>query len=179
VSNSPARLASLDQGKSLLRVAKEWVVGDDGSDRMYRRFLVHAMNDAVSSGSSTPTSSHRNGIGANTIVPCGHVSTVFGTVGALLGLDDADQVCELLGYCAARDAVSAAVRLNLVGPLASVRVLADAHKAARLGIVEAMRKKDPTMEDDEDDELTVASCAPLLDCIHPCHDLLAVRLFRT
>ena len=42
-----------------------------------------------------------------------HAGPIAGLTGALSGLT-ADETCRVAGYCAARDVVSAAVRLNLL-----------------------------------------------------------------
>lgn len=137
VSNGPACRASLDQGRSLLRVARQWKSTEQLDT------LQHYIDQSPHSG---------------------HLSTVFGVVAAGVGLSAA-QACTLLGYCTARDLVSAAVRLNLLGPMASVGVLSSAQQAARRG-----------MEAGRDGP---SSSAPVIDAIHPTHDVLVMRLFRT
>lgn len=146
-SNAPACAASLDQGKSLARVALQWL-----NDEQSKQYVKH-----LSRG--------------------GHIGPILGIVSALLGLDER-QICQLFGYCAARDMVSAAVRLSLVGPLASVRLLQEVQGAAQDGLeasLVAMSESDPP-----NDVLSAASaCAPVVEAVHPCHELLQVRLFRT
>ena len=35
-------------------------------------------------------------------------------------------------------------------------------------------------EDEHDNDMVhAATCAPIVETIHPCHDILSVRLFRT
>lgn len=146
-SNAPACAASLDQGKSLARVALQWL--DDAQSKQYVQRLSRG----------------------------GHVGPILGIVSALLGLDER-QVCQLFGYCAARDMVSAAVRLSLVGPLASVRLLQEVQGAAQDGLeasLLAMSESDPP----NDVLSAAAACAPVVEAVHPCHELLQVRLFRT
>ena len=130
VANGPACRASLDQGTSLLRLAKQWP--DICLDRSFSATTLQA-----------------------------HYAPVFGVVTATAGLS-LDETRHLLAYTTARDVVSTAVRLNLLGPLASVPLLARAHKAIL-----------------EDDTSMASSCAPVLEALHPLHDVLAVRLFRT
>lgn len=48
---------------------------------------------------------------------CGHHITIFGAVCGLLNISSVNEVIEMLIYTTIRDMVSAAVRLNLVGPL--------------------------------------------------------------
>jgi len=75
----------------------------------------------------------------------------------------------VIAYTTARDVLSAAVRLNLVGPLAAVEMQADvAEEAAAAAAVAAQRGV-----------ANAASSAPLLEAMHPCHDLLDRRIFRT
>ena len=78
------------------------------------------------------------------------------------------------------DAVSAAVRLNLLGPAAGQVTLQWAQASAEVGMQRVAR----AMSDTDDDPVTAAKaaaagCAPVLEAVHPCHDLLATRLFRT
>ena len=128
VGNGTACRASLDQGTSLWRLARQWSI-DETRD--------HLLNP-------------------------GHYASVFGLVTAKWGLS-VEETRYLLAYCIARDVVSAAVRLNLIGPLASVPLLAQAYTS--------LDRLDPTT--------AAASCAPVLEALQPMHDLLAVRLFRT
>ena len=134
VGNGPACAASLDQGTSLLRLARQW------PDTQYQVKTL-------------PPSSLQ-----------AHYAAVFGLVTATWGLS-LKESRHLLAYCVARDVVSAAVRLNLIGPLASVPLLAAIHTAV----------------DDSEESLRqpAATCAPVLETLQPLHDVLAVRLFRT
>ena len=137
VGNGAACRASLDQGTSLWRLARQW-----------------------SCISSTSAADQPSG-DIRSLEP-GHYAAVFGLVTARWGLS-VEETRYLLAYCIARDVVSAAVRLNLIGPLASVPLLAEAYKAL----------------DRLDTTTPAASCAPVLEALQPMHDLLAVRLFRT
>jgi urease accessory protein len=155
-SNAPACRASLDQGRSLLRVGAKWrVEGTTLGDRDLLEEVLQWLDQDGHSNASASTSCH--------------LASVFGVVAGRHGLN-ATQTCQLLGYCVARDLVSAAVRMNLLGPMAGVAVLGRANRAATLGIREGSSRA-PTGAS--------SSCAPLLDIIQPCHDLLATRLFRT
>ena len=93
-----------------------------------------------------------------------HYAPVFGLLTSAWGLS-LDQSRYLLAYCVGRDVVSAAVRLNLVGPLASVPLLAQICNAV------------PPL--DTENDMMGASSAPVLEALQPLHDVLAVRLFRT
>jgi len=157
VSNPPACRASLDQGRSLLRLGDKWDIEHFQSNERTASSLLRDVQflhrDAESSSRHT----------------VGHLASIFGVVTLGLGLE-ALPACHLMGYCVARDVVSAAVRLNLVGPMASVAWLAQAQSAAQAGIE---RGRHSTIFD------THSSCSPLLDLIQPWHDVLATRLFRT
>ena len=150
-SNAPACAASLDQGKSLLRVAKHW----------------------IGQGNNSSILSLKNLGGGQ----CHHIAPIMGSLGAHLGISEV-QVCRLFGYCVARDIVSAAVRLSLVGPLASVPLLhrvqgaaEDGYRASLLAMEESVDGQNPLV--------TAAGSSPIVDAIHPSHDVLQVRLFRS
>lgn len=157
VTNQPACAASLDQGKSLGRVASQWLATlSDGSgvDNQRKVEILKCLN------STTGTS---------------HVAPTLGVIGGLLGLDEV-QVCRLLAYCIARDIVSAAVRLSLVGPLASVPLLHSVQRSAEDGI----RAVYPTVKEYPDDPLMSSTAsAPVIEALHPCHEILNTRLFRS
>jgi urease accessory protein len=168
-SNAPACAASLDQGKSLARVAQQWLESEDDNNET-NRLLLECFDHGC------------------------HVGPVLGAIAARLGLTT-DQVGKIFGFCVARDMVSAAVRLSLVGPLASVKLLrkiqsssddgwktylklqrqmqaqVDAETTSAAGSSSTPNKVDPMM--------VAAACAPVIEAIHPCHESLQVRLFRT
>jgi urease accessory protein len=148
-SNAPACAASLDQGKSLARVAKELWKEDDMDEAS--SILLECLDQG------------------------NHIGPVLGAVAAKLGLTTG-QVGKLFGYCVARDIVSAAVRLNLVGPLASVKLLKQVEGAAEDGC----RASQVAMQEHANDPLaSAAASAPVIEALHPCHELLKMRLFRT
>ena len=98
----------------------------------------------------------------------GHAAPVFGAVARLLGLD-ADATARLFVFTQLRGWISAAVRLNIVGPLEGQRVqhqLADASERV------ALRFGEVTLQD-------VAQTAPLLDLWQGTQDRLYSRLFQT
>jgi len=139
LSNRPACQASMDQGHGLLRVALAWSKEDQpelhATLKRVQKQLVHI-----------------------------HLAPLFGILTARLGIENPRDACRILQYSMARDVLSAAVRLNVVGPLASLQIL---HRAQRVAI-----PVHHTLDQ-------ASSSAPLLEVLHPCHDLLAVRLFRT
>lgn len=148
VTNEPACSASLDQGKSLVRVASHWLVGNNN--------CAPVLN-SLKAG------------------PNPHIAPALGMIGGLLGLDEI-QVCRLFAYCMARDLVSSAVRLSLVGPLASVPLLDSVQDSTEEGIRSIYDKMSTS---DQDPLLVAATSAPVIEAIHPCHEILQVRLFRS
>lgn len=164
VSNGPAYLASVDQGKNFLRVAVQWAL-DEEQERIQQ--------DYMDAGKIPHSKQHRlfylNALNHHFLHEEVHLAVIFGALTALLGISK-DEAGALLGYCVARDTVSAAVRLNLIGPLSSVAVLANAQNVA---VQQGWQKSRM------DKYLVLASCAPVLDAVHPCHNILALRLFRS
>ena len=155
VSNQPACSASLDQGKSLMRVASQWLSG--------------AQESSLSAGIDTSIlKTLKNGSSP-------HIAPALGVIGGGLGLDEI-QVCRLFAYCMARDLVSAAVRLSLVGPLASVPLLHNVQESIENGICDVY---DEIQNHPEDPLLVAATSAPVIEAMHPCHEILQVRLFRS
>jgi urease accessory protein UreF/urease accessory protein UreH len=191
VSNGPACRASLDQGTNLLRWA------------------IHVLNQTAQPRHLNGGDHVANSASTNTLVPLrapqilssiqaalgtrgghtgGHVATVFGLVSCLLDLSD-DDAAELFGYCIARDAVSSAVRLNVLGPLAGQALLYHASMqsatrcaidTARAAMARELHKSTQCIASPAAVAVGAATgCAPILDVIHPCHDILATRLFRS
>jgi urease accessory protein len=135
VSNGPACRASLDQGEAFLRVARSLLPDNP----LVKDFQQHLASNA------------------------GHYCALFGLIANKLGVTSADEACRVFQYCVARDVVSAAVRLNLVGPVASLSILRNAcHTDYEILSTES-----------------AAGSSPLLDVIQPHHDILSMRLFRT
>jgi urease accessory protein len=139
--NEPACRASVEQGRALVRVAGAWLHKVPAQRRLCASLLSHGRP---------------------------HGATTLGALCAMLRLTP-EAAAEAVAYTATRDVLSAAVRLNLIGPLAAVGMQADvaetavgsALAAAALGVSHA------------------ASVAPLIEALHPCHDLLDRRIFRT
>lgn len=175
VSNSVACRASLEQGQGLLRVAIKWLQErqDNNGENDENLVLLQDIQDSIVDGNTH-----------------GHVAPIFGIVCSSLGLShDANEACRLLGYCTARDIVSAAVRLNLVGPMAGVALLDSCMTAVEEGIASA-RAQHQAVDDAREDEngeasvinsrmIQASTCAPIVETVHPCHEILSVRLFRT
>jgi urease accessory protein len=156
-TNEPACSASLDQGKSLARVATQWV--------QHPTSISKSMRDQPK---------------VNAILQClrktsPHLAPTLGVICRLLDLEES-QMLQLFAYCVARDLISAAVRLSLVGPLASVPMLHQVHTSASGGLEAILLQ----MQDHPDDPLMAASAsAPVIEALHPCHNILQVRLFRS
>lgn len=176
-TNAPACRSSLDQGWSLLRLAVQ--LQQEQQETNSRQTL------------ETPLRALQTKLQA--VGAAGHWATVLGAVAQQLQLSE-DQACRLLAYSVARDAVSSSVRLNLLGPAAGQVALLRARASAReaLQLVEqrlmmqekTMRKNCDGDGDSAVDPVAAAmavtcGCAPVLEAVHPCHDVLATRLFRT
>lgn len=145
-TNEPACSASIDQGKSLARVASQWL-----KEKASESVILDCLKEE-----SAP-----------------HIATTLGFLGGLLNLDEI-QICRLFTYCVARDIVSSAVRLSLVGPLASVSLLHNVQESAEdcIQAAHAAALTHPPLE-------VAAASAPVIEAIHPCHEILQVRLFRS
>ena len=114
------------------------------------------------------------------------MAPLFGVVGASVGLS-CETTTSAMGFCVSRDIVSAAVRLNLIGPMAAVSLLARARRADASGQA-AARASMASVADGEgraqidlllDWCMVAAGSAPALEAMHPGHDKLAMRLFQT
>ena len=178
-TNGPSCRASFDQGKNLWRVAQSAFLTSHQSTRMDHEHLrrVMLMLESVIESSEQG----------------GHVTTVLGAVSRLLQLN-AHDTTRLYGYCVARDVVNAAVRLNLIGPMEGQTILlrhasqassngisrAEAAMASTVFFGKSQSVLDVTNNESLQEVLSASiGCAPILDSIHPCHDILATRLFRT
>jgi urease accessory protein len=157
-TNEPACAASLDQGKSLARIASQWL----RSGSTLNAVSTHKCDEILECLTSTSP----------------HVAPTIGVIGGLLGLDRM-QVCRLFAYCVARDMVSAAVRLSLVGPLASVPLLHKVQASAEDGIQAVTSLMGGDLSNDSLPLMGASTSAPVIESLHPCHEILQVRLFRS
>ncbi len=98
----------------------------------------------------------------------GHFAPVFGHVATLLNLDES-AAARLFVFMQLRGWISAAVRLNLVGPLEGQTIQ---HQLATAAEAAASRFGEVALED-------VAQTAPLLDLWQGTQDRLYSRLFQT
>ena len=106
--------------------------------------------------------------------PCRGRRDRAGVVGAALGLP-VGALLDALAYTTTRDVLSAAVRLNLVGPLQAIALQADVCAALP-------RLHEELLEADADEARMIeraAAASPLLEATHACHELLEMRLFQT
>jgi len=135
----------------------------------------------------------------------GHAAPIFGLLSAALGIPLQSAV-RAFSFANARDALSSAIRLDLVGPLQAVGLMSTLASAARdgerasehaawLAIIKAGHA--PLGSSGADGEQMLheallassaarwasvrhaAGSAPVLDTLHSCHDLLEMRLFQT
>ncbi|CEG35562.1 urease accessory protein [Plasmopara halstedii] len=144
-SNHVARKASFAQGAALLRLAL-FMYGPK-----YPQFqtLVSMRNNAKEHG----------GI---------HHAVLFGVVCALLGVE-AEPTQRMFLFVTTRDVLSAATRLNLVGPLEAAKLQFEMTSLLEL-VFQA--KKNRVVEDSY-------SSAPLLDLVQAMHDQLYTRIFNS
>ena len=190
--HEPASRASRVQGAALARVGELWLraggasMRDSAGARLLER--AHAAPAASSAASAL------SGV---------HAATVFGALAAALAVPPTAAV-RAHAFVGARDALSAAIRLDLVGPLHAVELMASlraaaadgeraAEHAARRAIVRAGLAPRPAADGtwELSDALAAsraarliavrhaAGAAPVLDTLHACHDLLEMRLFQT
>lgn len=145
-TNSLTCEASVDNGLGLLRVAIAWSKNSENTNATRK---LKILRDSLCQNQ-------------------GHLAPIWGIVTELMGITSPEEAGRLWGYTLARDMVSAAVRLNAIGPLASLSILEKAQET----VYYCVDKEDASIKE-------VGSCAPVLDTIIPCHDLLGVRLFRT
>ena len=177
-TNGPLCRASLDQGKNLWRVTQSAFLSSTESNMIDQENfdrIIAILDRAIES------SEHG-----------GHMTTVLGVVSRLLQINAYDAI-RLYGYCVSRDVVNAAIRLNLIGPMEGQTILLQhARQASTNGISRAETAIASSLVGGPklfynsvnsailDRVLSASiSSATILDSIHPCHDILAIRLFRT
>ncbi|GLE00666.1 hypothetical protein PINS_up009454 [Pythium insidiosum] len=147
-SNHVAKKASLAQGAALLRLAVS----------TYHQHEGDAFSALVQIRKEAKRQKHA-GV---------HHTVVFGTVCALLGLDT--ETCQRMYlFYTLRDALSAATRLNLIGPMEATRVQFELAPV----LEDVMTRKRNRRIDDS------YSSAPVLDLIQAMHDQLYTRIFNS
>lgn len=107
-------------------------------------------------------------LGERVALPFGHLATTTGAVLARAGVSLAE-ARELVMFAALRSAVSAAIRLGVVGPLRAQRLLLDVAPAAA-------RALDDTRDLGAEDARTIS---PFVDLAQAGHDRLYARLFQS
>jgi urease accessory protein len=130
-------------------------VGNRASRAQGRAFLLAA--EAALGDPVTPL---------RTALPCGHLAVAVGASLRRLPLDD---VRQLLLFGAARNALSAAVRLGVVGPLRAQRLLVELHPVMERALRETRGLRAPD----------ACSTAPWLELAQGAHDRLYSRLFQS
>lgn len=198
LSNEPGRRASMDQGLGFLRIspsfAEDRIHQQEGSEDERREMLEFwaLIRQSLDQQGNASLIDHSTD-GYQPQFPSGHAAPIYGILAASLGISPLD-ACRVFAFGAARDAVSASVRLNLVGPMAGLSILDGVGRSAAqeglrdglLGMLESPREGLGNEWDGLDrarildDWLrSVATCSPVMDAVQPLHDLLSVRLFRT
>ncbi|MEM9915753.1 MAG: urease accessory UreF family protein [Planctomycetota bacterium] len=102
----------------------------------------------------------------------GHFASVFGFVASELGMD-VDRASELFVFMSLRSALSAAVRLGAIGPLAAQSMLQTLTPEARAAVSAAVSAAASMTLDD------LHQAAPLLDVLQAGQDCLYSRLFQS
>jgi urease accessory protein len=141
LSNHVANRASRAQGQSLLASA----------EKIFRMVELNAFRTAIQNENLA-----------------GHFAPVFGRVAALLNLDER-AAARLFVFMQLRGWISAAVRLNLIGPLEGQTIQ---HQLAGAAEAVAARFGEVSLED-------AAQTAPLLDVWQGTQDRLYSRLFQS
>ena len=196
-SNEPGRRASMDQGLGLLRIIPSFT----GCGFHHHHHHQHHNNSASDSNNVAElwelirqSADHKGRQSSRSLITTplanGHAAPIYGIFASSLGISPLD-TCRVFSFGIARDVVSAAVRLNLVGPMVGLSILdgvgrGAAEEGLEMGIVGMLKSNEGECFRNHCDETkikswlhSVASCAPLMDTVQPLHDLLAARLFRT
>jgi urease accessory protein UreF/urease accessory protein UreH len=189
LSNEPGRRASKDQGLGLLRIVHSFTGAS-----LYHHNDLSSQSREVSELWELIRRSIDPKVSPS--LSNGHAAPIYGILLASLGISPLD-ACRVFAFGAARDTVSAAVRLNLVGPMVGLSILDGVGRSAveeglEMGIFGMLRessnglglRKSDRGHDKRSTQLeswlhSVATCAPVIDTVQPLHDLLSARLFRT
>jgi urease accessory protein UreF len=203
VGNAAATRASAATGAALLRAAIAAFGNPNANETETREeksskssFLSEPLTEALRRAKASARSERARA----TRLPGAHVAVVFGAVSGALGFG-AKHAARMFVYLTLRDTLSAATRLNLLGPLAAGAAMrrcaaraderaaeaADAcARAADLAAAERFRdfgRDDAPRRKRRAVLLAMtsraASSAPLVDVVHAGHDALLSRLFNT
>lgn len=181
-SNQPGCRASMDQGLGFLRIAPSLIErGNNDVSKLWEHIRA-SINGKTIRQSQDQSSKCLTSL----ITAKGHAAPMYGMLAGSLGIPPLD-ACRVFAFSAARDSISAAVRLNLLGPVAGLALLNNTGRnAVEEGLEEGLLSM--SARTDPNDPIAVrykswlrsaSTCAPIVDVVHPCHDFLAVRLFRT
>ena len=205
VGNAAATRASAATGAALLRAAIA-AFGNPNPNNANETeefepkssFLSEPLTEALRRAKASARSERARA----TRLPGAHVAVVFGAVTGALGFG-AKHAARMFVYLTLRDTLSAATRLNLLGPLAAGAAMrrcaarADASAAeaadacARAADLAAAIPRFRDFDDFDDAPRRkrravllamtsrAASSAPLVDVVHAGHDALLSRLFNT
>ena len=205
VGNAAATRASAATGAALLRAAiaafgnpNQNAKNETESSTEESSFLSEPLTEALRRAKASARSERARA----TRLPGAHVAVVFGAVTGALGFG-AKHAARMFVYLTLRDTLSAATRLNLLGPLAAGAAMrrcaarADASAAeaadacARAADLAAAVPRFRDFDDFDDAPRRkrravllamtsrAASSAPLVDVVHAGHDALLSRLFNT
>lgn len=191
--NKPGRQASRDQGLGLLRIVPSFT----GSSFYHHEGTYQGKGPSelweLIRRSVDDKSSQSNIHFTSSTLAYGHAAPIYGILSASLGISPMES-CRVFAFGAARDSVSAAVRLNLIGPSAGLSILDGVGRGAvEKGLEDGMvgmiseslvhgESNESVVTRGADMERwlrSVGTCAPVTDTVHPLHDLLSLRLFRT
>ena len=182
-SNGPGSRASLDQGLGFLRIAPSLLKRNDSNKIP---MLWEHIRDSISDTNAVKSLNSSSHTSQSIQSAKGHAAPMYGVLAGSLGLPPLD-ACRVFAFGAARDSVSAAVRLNLIGPVAGLSLLNNVGRdAVEIGLKEGLLSMATCTDTDMPSSerykkwlRSASTCAPLMDLVQPCHDLLSVRLFRT
>jgi urease accessory protein UreF len=203
VGNAAATRASSATGAALLRAAIAAFGNPNANESLSfstreekSSFLSEPLTEALRRAKASARSERARA----TRLPGAHVAVVFGAVSGALGFG-ARHAARMFVYLTLRDTLSAATRLNLLGPLAAGAAMRRCAARADARAAEAadacaraadLAAADRFREFDRDDAprrkrraallamtSRAASSAPLVDVVHAGHDALLSRLFNT
>ena len=196
LSNEPGRRASTDQGLGLLRIAPAFIESQHSAPTKSSKKvseLWDLIRESIDVGSSSMAddnfeSQSKRSLNTSQSFANGHSAPIYGILCASLKIPPLD-ACRVFAFGAARDTVSAAVRLNLVGPMEGLSILDGVGRGAveeglEGGLVGMLGSDGCHTTNTREEQLkhwlhSVATSAPVMDTVQPLHDLLSVRLFRT
>lgn len=209
IGNAVAARASAATGAALLRAAlaafgkpTTRTTNDSSQDEDESSFFSEGLTEALRRAKGVVTRSSDTERG--TRLPGAHLAVVFGAVAGSAGFS-AKHAARMFCYLTLRDTLSAATRLNLLGPLAAGAAMRRCAASANACAVEAVDACVRAADNEEAYSRTLsrgsstqkkhaarreravllamtsraASSAPLVDIVHAGHDALFARLFNS